>query len=397
MVWSLMIVATCLLVARAMAIVGLACRNKKRTSGDEEPAFEPPVSVIVAAYNEEKVIANTLWDLLGSTYSGELEVLVIDDGSTDQTSDVVTDISNKDPRVRLLRQSNQGKALALQRGIQSASHDTLVMLDADTRFESGTIGRLVQPLGDPSVAAVSGHAMVGNPRTFMARCQSLEYLSAFNLDRRAFHELGCITVAPGAVSALRRDRVIEVGGISTDTLAEDTDLTLTLHKAGYRIVYAPKAVAWTEAPETMSALVKQRFRWAFGTLQCLWKHSDLLFSLQHKSLGWFCIPGIWVFQIFLVALAPFLDGLLVSSMLFGSGGPIFTYFLAFLTVDLLLVIAACLLERENLRQVWLILPMRFIYRGLLSWVIWKSLIKAAEGAWVGWAKLDRTASVPSRG
>lgn len=396
-VWSLMIVATLLLMLRTVVVVSLACRNKvKSLKEDDEACFEPPVSVILAAYNEEKVIADTLRDLLRSAYGGPLEVLVIDDGSTDATGDVVEAVTAGDGRVKLIRQANGGKARALRRGVESASHDILIMLDADTRFEKTTIREMVKPLHDPSVAAVSGRAMVGNPRTFITRCQALEYTMAFNLDRRAYHELDCITVVPGAVSALRRTALERVGGISTDTLAEDTDLTLSLHKAGFRVCHAAGAVAWTEAPETMAALVKQRSRWAFGTLQCLWKHTDLLCDTHKKALGWFSIPSVWVFQVLLVALAPFLDLTLVLSMLFRQDGPIYFYFLAFLMVDLALAASACLLERQRLSQVWLMIPMRFVYRALLSWVIWKSLLKAAKGAWVGWGKLERTASVPSR-
>lgn len=397
--WSLMIVATILITVRTLTIVFLAFRNKmreKKGRGFSQPPYEPDVTVVVAAFNEEKVIGNTLRHLLNSAYGGNMEVVVVDDGSTDATSDVVNSIAKTDDRIRLIRQVNQGKARALQRGINAAHNDILIMLDADTNFERKTIGELVQPMRDPRVAAVSGRAMVGNPRTFIARCQSLEYISAFNLDRRAYHELECITVVPGAVSALRRSAVLSVGGISTDTLAEDTDLTLCLHKAGYKIVYAPRAVAWTEAPETIASLVKQRSRWAFGTLQCLWKHLDLMFNRRARAMGWFSIPSVWIFHVFLVALAPILDLTLITSMTFGAGGPIYFYFLAFMFVDLMLATAACLLEGEPLRQAWRMLPMRFLYRGLLSWVIWKSLIKAIKGAWLGWSKIERTASVLSR-
>jgi cellulose synthase/poly-beta-1,6-N-acetylglucosamine synthase-like glycosyltransferase len=305
-------------------------------------------------------------------------------------------MAREDSRVQLIRQSNWGKARALLRGIEAAAHDILIMLDADTRFEPHTITHLVRPFENPDVAAVSGHAKVGNLRTFIGRCQALEYMCGFNLDRRAYDKLDCITVVPGAVSALRRGAIMEVGGINGDTLAEDTDLTLCLHKKGYRIAYAPSAIAWTEAPETVSGLARQRFRWAFGTLQCLWKHGDLLFSPRKRALGWFSLPSIWLFQILLVALGPLVDALLMWSLIFGTGQAVFAYFIAFLAVDLFLAGLACTMEREPVYKALLIIPMRFIYRPLLSWVIWKSFIRAARGALVGWGKLERTASVPNR-
>jgi cellulose synthase/poly-beta-1,6-N-acetylglucosamine synthase-like glycosyltransferase len=236
---------------------------------------------------------------------------------------------------------------------------------------------------------------VGNPKTLVARFQSLEYTCGFNLDRRAYHRLNCITVAPGAVSALRKSAVLAAGGISTDTLAEDTDLTLSLHRCGFTICYAPRAVAWTEAPETIRTFAKQRFRWAFGTLQCLWKHRDMLFDGKYRALGWFSLPSAWFFNILLVALGPIIDGLLLLSLIMNpASGILYFYFFVFLCADLLLATVACLIEGEPLSQVWLVLPMRFIYRPVLSFAVIKAIVKASKGVLVGWGKLDRTASVP---
>jgi cellulose synthase/poly-beta-1,6-N-acetylglucosamine synthase-like glycosyltransferase len=200
-------------------------------------------------------------------------------------------------------------------------------------------------------------------------------------------------VAPGAVSALRRSALDEAGGFSLDTLAEDTDLTLCLHRAGYRVAYAHDAVAWTEAPETLRALAKQRFRWAFGTLQCLWKHADLVFNPDFKALGWFALPSVWFSQILLVAITPAIDLVLIFSLIAGDAARMGLFFLAFLSMDMLLAVIACRLDDEPLSKFWRILPMRLIYRPLLSWVVWQAIIKAFKGAWVTWGKLERTASV----
>jgi cellulose synthase/poly-beta-1,6-N-acetylglucosamine synthase-like glycosyltransferase len=295
-------------------------------------------------------------------------------------------------------QPNAGKSEALRHGVDLAEHEALVFLDADTLFQRDTIRQLVAPLADPAVGAVSGHARVGNLRTFIARCQALEYICGFNLDRRAFDALDCITVAPGAVSAMRRTALREAGGFRSHTLAEDTDLTLCLHRCGYRIRYVPGAVAWTEAPETIQSLAKQRFRWCFGTMQCLWKHRDMLFNPKFRALGFFSLPSIWFFQIILVALTPMVDLLLLSSVLLGDGRAVLPYFVTFLLLDQFLAILACTLEREPWRRSWIMIPMRLIYRPLLSWVVWKSILSAARGVLVGWGKLERTASVtvPSR-
>jgi cellulose synthase/poly-beta-1,6-N-acetylglucosamine synthase-like glycosyltransferase/peptidoglycan/xylan/chitin deacetylase (PgdA/CDA1 family)/spore germination protein YaaH len=392
--WSFMIVATFLVVVRTLAVTVLALIQRHKFSNNPASDFSPSISVLIAAYNEEKVIEKTLQSVLSTPYSGNISVWVVDDGSSDRTAHVVETFSRKDSRVRLIRQTNQGKALALQNGLAAITDDIVVMLDADTQFQPETLMRLVQPLQDSQVAAVSGHAKVGNLRSFIARCQALEYICGFNLDRRAYHYLNCITVVPGAICAVRKSAVFQVGGICTDTLAEDTDLTLALHRHGYRIAYVSNALALTEAPETIATLATQRFRWAFGTMQCLWKHRDMVMNPRFKALGCFSLPGIWFFQVILVALAPVIDALMIASLLFGKISPLlFSYFGIFLLMDFLLAALACLMEHEPLRRAWLILPMRFVYRPLLSWVIWKSLIKAAKGAWVSWGKLERTASV----
>ncbi|MGH7938881.1 MAG: glycosyltransferase, partial [Chthoniobacterales bacterium] len=318
------------------------------------------------------------------------------DGSTDDTAAEVEAIARCDDRVRLLRQTNFGKAAALSRGLAAARHGIVAFLNADTHVQADTLRHLTRPFADARVGAVSGHAKVGNLRSFLARCQSLEYICGFNLDRRAYTRWNCVTVVPGAISAARKEAVAEAGWLSLDTLAEDTDLTLSLHRKGYRVEYAPEAIAWTEAPETVRALARQRFRWAYGTMQCLWKHRDLTFNWRYRALGWFSLPSVWFFQIILVAISPLVDFLLLASLPFGIWGAVLPFVIIFLAIDLLIAVLACLLEGEPVIRAWRILPMRLIYRPLLSYVIWKASFRALKGAWVSWVKLERTASVPAR-
>jgi peptidoglycan-N-acetylglucosamine deacetylase len=392
--WSFMIVATGLIVLRTLLVIVLAARFRRLAP--PPTGFAPAISVLIAAYNEEKVIAATLRAALGSDHLGPLEIVVVDDGSEDETAAVVEKIGQGDPRVRLVRQANRGKAVALQRGLSLVEHELIVFLDADTHLQRDTLRLLVRPLADEEVVAVSGHAKVGNLRSFIARCQALEYTCGFNLDRRAYDRWNCITVVPGAISALRRAAIARAGGLSLDTLAEDTDLTLTLHKGKNRIVYTPDAIAWTEAPETMRTFARQRFRWAYGTLQCLWKHRDKVFNWRYRALGWFSLPSVWFFQILLVAFTPVVDFLLLASLPFGAWRAILPFVLIFLLLDVILATLACLIEREPVLHAWRILPMRLIYRPLLSYVIWKAIFRAIKGAWVGWGKLERTGSVPVR-
>ncbi len=388
--WAFMIVATALIIIRTLIVIYLASRFKRM----RESSVTDGASIVIAAFNEEKVIGETLRSLLRTDFQGQLEVIVVDDGSADATALVVEKMA--EPRLRLIQQDNRGKARALQRGIAEARHDLIVFVDADTHFQRDTLSQLLAPFADPAVGAVSGHAKVGNLRSFIARCQSLEYIVGFNLDRRAYTKWDCITVVPGAISAIRKQAIQRAGGLSLETLAEDTDLTLALHKQGTRIVYVPDAVAWTEAPETVRALSRQRFRWAYGTLQCLWKYRDMVFNPKCGALGWFSLPSIWFFQIILVAITPAVDLFLILSLPFGAWRDVLPFVIVFLSTDVILATLACLLEGENALQAWRIIPMRLIYRPMLSYCIWKAILRGIKGALVGWGKLERTASVPVR-
>jgi cellulose synthase/poly-beta-1,6-N-acetylglucosamine synthase-like glycosyltransferase/peptidoglycan/xylan/chitin deacetylase (PgdA/CDA1 family)/spore germination protein YaaH len=390
--WAFMIVATALVVVRTLVVVWLAYRFPRLP----RRRFTEPVSIVMAAYNEEKVIRGTLRSLLSTDYKGEIELIVVDDGSRDGTAAEVERVAATDPRVHLLLQENRGKARALERALAAVRHPIVVFVDADTHFQRDTLSLLVEPFADETIGAVSGHAKVGNLRTFIARCQSLEYTCGFNLDRRAYTRWNCVTVVPGAVSAIRKSAVDQAGGLSLQTLAEDTDLTLTLHRDRQRIVYVPQAIAWTEAPESVRTLARQRFRWAYGTLQCLWKHRDMVFNWNYRALGWFSLPSVWFFQIILVAVTPMVDLFLLASLPFGVWSAVLPFVITFLSMDVVLATLACILEREPITRAWRILPMRLIYRPLLSYCIWRAILRAIRGAWVSWGKLERTASVPVR-
>ncbi len=391
--WTFMLIATALVVARSLLLAWLAWRQQrgKRTAPVQMESW-PAVSVLLAAYNEGKVVARTLRSVLASDYAGEIEVVVVDDGSQDDTASECQRVGAEDSRVRFLSQPNAGKSAALRRALAESRREIVVFLDADTLFEPATIRKLVEELAYERVGAVSGNARVGNRRNFVTRCQALEYICGFNLDRRAYTAWNCVTVVPGAISAFRRAAIEEAGGFSHDTLAEDTDMTLSLHRLGWRIGYAPEAIAWTEAPETWRALAKQRVRWAFGTMQCLWKHRDLTFDPRRPALGFFALPSAWFFHLILVAIVPLADAILLWSLVAGYAGALWPFFAAFLALDLLLAMLACALEGVPMRRAWLILPMRFAYRWLLAWVVWQSIFRALRGALVGWGKLERTGS-----
>jgi cellulose synthase/poly-beta-1,6-N-acetylglucosamine synthase-like glycosyltransferase/peptidoglycan/xylan/chitin deacetylase (PgdA/CDA1 family)/spore germination protein YaaH len=391
--WTLLVIVTLLALLRVLfySLCAFRHRAQERTA-PKAPEYSPPVTILLAAYNEERVIASTIRHLLDADYPSPVEIIVVDDGSKDGTAAVVQEIAARESRVRLVCQTNGGKATALSRALAEASHPTLVMIDADTMVAPDGLREVVLPLADPKVGAVSGYIRVGNTKRWLGKFQDLEYTGAFEIDRRAQDLLGCIVVAPGALSAFRREALDQAGPITNDTLAEDTDLTLQLHRLGWKVVFAPRAHADTEAPESIKALVSQRFRWAFGTLQCLWKHGEIIFAPRTGWLGWFALPSIWVFQIFVVTLTPILDLIVLWSLWLGRGVAIWPYFLASLLLDVTLAVASLRLAERKLRTAWLAVPMRLLYRPLLGYVVWKCILKAVGGSWVRWAKLERTAS-----
>ena len=398
-----------LVIIGLLAIVQHMRRHQTRGA---PTAYAPGVSVIIPAYNEEKVIIQTISSLLSQAYAGELELVVVDDGSADDTAIICEEAYGAHPQVTVFRKENGGKASALNFGIARARHEIVIGLDADTVFDDDTVSELVQPLQEPRVAAVAGNAKVGNRINLVTRWQALEYVTSQNLDRRAFALLDCITVVPGAVGAWRRSVVLEVGGFKEDTLAEDQDLTLDMRRAGYSVAYADGAVAYTEAPDTLRGLAKQRFRWSFGTLQCTWKHRNAFFRSRYGSLGWIALPNVFLFQLLLPAISPVADLMFLYSIVsvyinaashsvddrltyaLVDLEKVFAYYAVFLVVDWLAAVLAFLMEPEEDKQLtWLIFLQRFAYRQVMYWVVVQSFTAALSGRLVGWGKLDRKATV----
>lgn len=408
------IAAIVLGVGRLIVLCGLSLWDYARARRTDDPA--PPethlrVSVLIPAYNEEKVIADTVHRILDSDYR-DLEILVIDDGSKDQTAEVVRREFGNTSSVTLISVPNGGKARALNFGIEKAKGEIIVALDADTQFDRDTIARLVRWFTDPQVGAVAGNAKVGNRFNMITRWQALEYIVAQNLERRALAALGTLTVVPGAVGAWRRSVLIALGGYPTDTLAEDQDLTIGLQRAGYKVRFDSSAVAWTEAPTTFKTLAKQRFRWAFGTLQCLWKYRHMTFNRRYGVLGMIALPQVWMFQILLTALAPMADLLLIWQLLtqwvaYVQHGSEYSnhnlvtvglYYVVFMVVDLVAALAGFVMERrENWSLLWWLMLQRFGYRQLMYYVVMRSITSALRGAVVGWGKLERTGTVKPKG
>lgn len=407
------LVALVLGVLRLLAIGGLAAVQRfvpRYARRHEDAAYLPMVSVLIPAYNEGRVIARTVRSVLAQSYP-HFEVVVVDDGSTDDTPDAAAAAST-DARVRVVRQPNGGKAAALNHGIALATGEIIVVIDADTVLAADAIRQLVRPLADARVGAVAGNAKVGNRVNLVTRWQAVEYVTSQNLDRRAFVLLNCITVVPGAIGAWRREAVLEAGGFRTDTLAEDQDLTLTLLRRGHRVALADRAVALTEAPETFEALLKQRFRWSFGTLQCAWKHRAAVLRPQAGALGMVGLPNIWLFQLLFPLLSPAADVALLATLVrlavetpalgahaaWAHAAPVLGLYGLFLLIDTVTALIGVAFEPgERLAQAMLVPLQRIAYRQVLYVALVRAMRAALRGWAPGWGKLERTGRVQEVG
>lgn len=385
----LFFVCTVLSIVRILFLGGLTLKDLRNPRPVLPPGFSPLVTVLVPAFNEGKVIANTLHSLLASEY-GNLEILVVDDGSTDDTSAVVTALAAENPKIRLITQANGGKSAAANHGLETARGEIVIAVDADTLVTPDAIPKMVAHFASPDVTAVCGNVEVGNVNGVITAFQAIEYVTSQNFDRRAFSALNCISVVPGALGAWRRDAVIAAGGYSHETLTEDADLTLTILRRGGRVVYEPEAYGKTEAPETLGALLKQRFRWTYGTYQCLWKHRKAFF---HGPLGWIGLPNMVVFQLVFPLLSPIGDIMMVLSVFRGDWRAFMAGYVAFLAMDVCGSLLAFTLDRKPLRYLPLLLVQRFSYRQIMYYVCFKAMLAAVRGARYGWRKLDRTGSV----
>jgi len=388
----MLVVATVLTVTRALLLIGFARAHRRRVAQAvrQRPfgRYSPGVSVVVPAYNEAAGIAATVTSLMDTWYGGPLEVIVVDDGSTDGTARIAAGL--RLPGVRVLRQANGGKPAALNAGIAVARHDVLVLVDGDTVFQPDTLTYLVDRLGEPAVGAVSGNTKVGNRGGILGRWQHLEYVMGFNLDRRMYDMLGTMPTVPGAIGAFRRGALAAAGWLSTDTLAEDTDLTMGICRAGWRVTYEESAIAWTEAPASLRQLWKQRYRWCYGTMQSMWKHRRAV--IERGASGRFgrrSLSYLLVFHVLLPLLAPVVDIALVYSLVFGNPVRAAEFWCGFAIMQMLTCAYALRLDHERLGPLWALPLQQVVYRQLMYLVTIQSLMTALLGSRERWQPMRR--------
>jgi cellulose synthase/poly-beta-1,6-N-acetylglucosamine synthase-like glycosyltransferase/peptidoglycan/xylan/chitin deacetylase (PgdA/CDA1 family)/spore germination protein YaaH len=398
-----------LLLVGILAIIDRLRRPHRAAS----PGVNPRVAVLIPAYNEEKVIVRTIRSVLNSDYAN-LHVIVIDDGSTDRTFEVARQAYAAEiaaGRVQVLTKPNGGKAAALNYALDRLVEEIYVGIDADTVIAPDAISKLIPHFEDPLVGAIAGNAKVGNRVNLWTRWQALEYITSQNFERRALDLFNVVTVVPGAIGAWRTGPVKAAGGYPINTVAEDADLTMALLELGLKVVYEDRALAFTEAPIDAKGLMRQRFRWSFGTLQAIWKHRAAF--VRNKAMGLFALPNILIFQMLLPLVSPFIDVMFLAGIMHYFGDRYFhpesasaanfqkllVYFVGFLLIDFVTSSVAFSLERRhpaNKGDGWLLFHIwlqRFAYRQVFSIVLFKTLKRAIDGKPFAWDKLERTAKM----
>jgi cellulose synthase/poly-beta-1,6-N-acetylglucosamine synthase-like glycosyltransferase/peptidoglycan/xylan/chitin deacetylase (PgdA/CDA1 family) len=388
-----LVAASALTVIRLVLLVGSATVHRRRArrrppSVRHGPGYLPDVSVVIPAYNEAAGIAATIRSMVTSRYRGRIEVIVVDDGSSDGTAAIARSL--RIPYVRVISQPNSGKPGALNRGIAEAHSDILILVDGDTIFQADTIGRLIAPLASADVGAVSGNTKVGNRRGFLGGWQHLEYVMGFNLDRRLFDLLGTIPTVPGAIGAFRRAALAAVGGVGTDTLAEDTDLTMALCRSPWRVVYAPDAIAWTEVPSSLRQLWRQRYRWSYGTMQAMWKNRRAIIERGPSGrFGRYCLTYLTLFHVLLPLIAPVVDVFSVYGLVFLNPVKVTLFWLTFVLLQALAGGYALRLDGERLRPLCILPLQQVVYRQLMYLVTIQSVITALIGTRQRWQAISR--------
>ncbi|SKC82493.1 glycosyltransferase [Krasilnikoviella flava] len=361
----------------------------------------PLVSVVVPAYEESVVIENCVRSVLRSEHPA-LEVVCVDDGSSDDTFERMQRLAAAHPQVRALRQENAGKGAALNTGIAAARGDVLVLVDADGLFRPDTVTRLLRGFRDTRVGSVCGNDRPVNLDRVQTRLLSLISHVGTGLMRRALDVLGCLPVVSGNIGAFRREVLERVGPLHTDTLGEDLELTWRVHRAGYRVTFAPDALVYAESPSTVRGLWRQRVRWARGLLQVTAMHRSMVGNPRYGPFGVYLIYNT-LSQI----VAPFVQvlAMVALAVLVLVDGPVWVpsswwawILLLGVPLSLALLLLAVLLDRApgDLRQLWT-LPLWPVYSTMMTFVLLDAARLELGNAENRWNKLDRSGTVSVSG
>ena len=348
----------------------------------------PKVSIIVPAHNEGKVIERTIESLVSLAYPNK-EIIVVDDNSSDDTYLKAKPYAVRGDIILVRkREPHSNKAMAVKYGSAFASGEIIVCIDADTILQNEGLVRIVEPFKDPKVVGVAGNVRVYNTRSLLEKVQAYEYLIAMEMGRKFQSLLQILLIIPGAFGAFRRKVMNAIGGIDTDTITEDFDFVLKLRKTGYKVVFAQKAIAWTVVPNTFSGWFRQRVRWAYGQLQSIKKHRDLLFNTKYGLRSVLSLFDMLLMDIFLLFIRFswlfFLPIAFPAIPLWKIASLILLFYLALEFIQASVALVVSPRGREELGFLLLVPIVVLFYRPLYSFVRVFAYLKESLGFRAEW-------------
>ncbi len=382
-----------LIVARYMLLMIFSILQTIKKSADEEQLtiIHKKVSIIVPCFNEEAVIEKSLRSLINQTHPF-LEIIVIDDGSKDRTLSIAKsmEFEYEEKSLKVFSKINEGKAKALNYGIKKASGELIMCVDADSKLANDAVELLVQHFKDPSIAAVAGSVYVTNQENIWTKLQALEYIEGLNMVRNAQSFFKLVNIIPGPIGMFKKRALIDVGGYQDDTFAEDCDLTLRLLQKGYKIDFEIDALSYTEAPENLLDLLKQRYRWTRGILQSIKKHRKHLWHIGKRPS--FTIV-IW-YMLFEAVLWPFMDFwvnlfIVYLSLTSGTSILIVYWWILFTVLDTAGAVYCLLITKEKLSLALYAIYYRIFFISIINIAKIFATIEEWFNIKMDWGKLER--------
>lgn len=369
----------------ALVNIPLAIKHTKEEDALRSPLVYPLVTIIVPAYNEEAGIGRTIEGIAEVDYPNK-EIIVVDDGSKDQTYKIASGYRGmfSTGRFSVVRKKNGGKASAINTALLYAKGEIIVVVDADAIIARDCLKQIIKQFEDPEVGAVAGNPKVLNRTTFWAKIQVLEYLVGISLFKRAYALFGVVMVVPGGLGAFRKELMVQGGQYDNDTLTEDFDITLKILKSGKRIVMSSAAISYSEVPENLKDLYKQRVRWQGGNLQTLIKHKDIMTNQRFGMLYKYGYPLILLTMLTLPFLGMIVSGFVVVAMFENMWLTLLLSFLVFTGLSFILGAIAIAMEHESWGSL-IYAPLMVVgFKQLLDYFTVKSSLDVIFGRKLTW-------------
>ena len=384
-----------ILLLRYFGILSFAYLYLNEYTFKNNNKFNPFVSIIVPVYNEEKVIKNSVESLLKLNYPN-YEIIIVNDGSTDKTKLEAEKLVGQQKgmygkvKVSLINKPNGGKAKSLNAGIRYSKAEFVLCMDGDSQLSKDSLKLAVRHFANPEIGAVAGNVKVLNRGKFLTDMQALEYVEGLNMARSAQSYINLVNIIPGPIGIFRRRAIEDIGFYSSDTFAEDADMTLKILAKGWKIYYEPKSISYTEAPAKLQQLFKQRYRWTRGIIQSIRKHKRLLvnptINFGDTFILWTMFYEALIWPVMNIAANLFF---IVAAIFFGFSNLIFFWWAGLALLDIITALYCVAAEKEDYRLISYAIIYRMVFILLIDICKTMSTIEEFLGIRMRWGKLER--------